>query len=323
MKLRSKNLLVTGGSGFIGSNFINYILNKYKNVKIYNLDKLTYAGNKKNTINFEKNKRYTFIAGDICNEILLKDTFENYQIDGVINFAAESHVDNSILNPEIFIQTNIIGVHKLLKTAYSCWMYKPYVCKEKFNYARFHQISTDEVFGSIKIGSFTEKDQYKPSSPYSASKASADMLVSAFFKTYGLNVSTTICSNNYGPNQHSEKLIPNIQLKIRNNKNINLYGDGNNIRDWIHVLDHCRAIDIIFNNAKKGDKYNVSSGEELKNIELVNLIFESLDKKTEISYIDDRYGHDFRYSLNSKKINSEFGWKPNYKVKKYLETLNK
>ena len=263
MEFRSKNLLVTGGAGFIGSNFIKYILGKYKDVNIYNLDLLTYAGDLSNTKDFAKNFRYKFIQGDICDYNLVSNIFNDYSIDGVINFAAESHVDNSILNPMSFITTNVIGVNNLLNCAKNTWLASNYRLKEKYKMARFHQVSTDEIYGSTKKGSNDENAKYKPNSPYSASKASADLIVRSFFKTYGLNVSISVSSNNFGPNQNKEKLIPKIIHCIQNDLDIPIYGSGNNYRDWIYVDDHCRAIDLIFNKSKAGEKYNVGSGKEI------------------------------------------------------------
>ena len=312
MKFKSKNLLVTGGAGFIGSNFIKYILDKYDDINIINLDKLTYAGNIKNTTNFLNDKRYKLIKGDICNKNLLIEIFKKYDIDGVINFAAESHVDNSILNPTKFIETNVNGVFNLLKTCYKYWMNSPNSVKKKYANARYHQISTDEVFGSIEKGSFSENCKYLPNSPYSSSKASADLLVRSFNKTYGLNVSTSICSNNYGLNQHLEKFIPKTINSILKNENIIVYGDGLNVRDWIHVLDHCSAIDIIFNKAKNGAIYNVASNFELTNLELVSILGELCKKVPKIQFVKDRAGHDRRYSLNITKIKKDFNWKTNY-----------
>lgn len=326
MKFKCKNLLVTGGAGFIGSNFINYILDKNKVINIYNLDLLTYAGNLKNTIKFQNNCRYKFIQGDICDEKLLNKIFHRYEIDGVINFAAETHVDNSIKNPEIFIKTNIIGVYSLLSTCYKYWMNSNFSYKSKYIYSRFHQVSTDEVYGSIAEGSFTEKSLYKPNSPYSASKASADMIVRSFNKTYGLNTTISLCSNNFGNNQDKEKFIPKIIHCLINNNSIPLYGDGKNIRDWLYVNDHCEAIELIFNKGISGHNYNISSKNELENIELINIIYEILanhlnNKKIEkkIKFVDDRFGHDRRYSLSSKKLQTELSWRPKYNLKKSLD----
>ena len=318
MKFRCSNILITGGSGFIGSNFIEYILNKYHDLKVYNLDNLTYAGNISNTYQFNQNKDYTFIKGDICDGSLLKDIFNQYKIDGVINFAAETHVDNSIKNPNIFAKTNILGAMELMKAACEYWMDKNYTYKKDFQNSRFHQISTDEVYGSINKGSFGETDNYRPNSPYSASKASADMLLRSFNITYGLNTTISISSNNFGKNQNNEKFIPKILNCIRSNSEIPVYGNGTNVRDWIYVDDNCRAIDTIFNKGKSGSTYNVGSEIELTNLQLIELIHEIIKIKPKIKFVKDRPGHDFRYSLNCEKIRKELKWKPEYKIKKSL-----
>ena len=311
-KFRCKNLLITGGAGFIGSNFIGYLLKKYDDVKIYNLDSLTYAGNLENTKDFSKNKRYKFIQGNICDINLLNKIFKTFCIDGVINFAAETHVDNSIVNPELFISSNVIGVFNLLNTSYKFWMKSPHLKLDEFKHARFHQISTDEVYGSIKNGSFTEKSPYLPNSPYSASKASADMLVRSYFKTYGLNITISISSNNYGKNQNNEKLIPKIISNLKNNKNMSIYGDGLNVRNWLHVLDNSSAIDLIFNHSESGESYNIGSDDELTNLDVFKIIYCTLfrDKNysKKIIFVNDRPGHDYRYSVNSNKIKSRLKW---------------
>lgn len=322
MKFNSKNLLVTGGAGFIGANFINYFLDKYNDTNIINLDLLTYAGNLDNLKNINVNTRYKFIHGDICNNKLVNKIFSEYKIDGVINFAAETHVDNSITNPDKFIKTNINGVFNLINTAYKFWMDKPFRIKNKYSLARFHQISTDEVYGSIDDGSFTEECKYYPNSPYSASKASADMIVRSFNKTYGLNTTISICSNNYGPYQNKEKFIPKLIDCLINNKSIPIYGDGMNVRDWIYVLDHCRAIDVIFCNAKSGSVYNVGAENELTNLDLLNILYEKINYKNKINkkikFIKDRHGHDYRYSVDIAKIKNDFNWKPLYNFKDNL-----
>ena len=327
MKFRSKNLLVTGGAGFIGSNFINYLLKKYNEINIYNLDLLTYAGNLDNTSNFINNPKYLFINGDICDKTIVQNIFDKYKIDGVINFAAESHVDNSINNPEKFIRTNINGVFNLLSCAYTSWMNKPFEIKKEYRNSRFHQISTDEVYGSILKGSFNEESPYQPNSPYSASKASADMIVRSFNKTYGLNTSISICSNNFGKNQHKEKFIPTVIENLINNKPIPVYGNGENIRDWISVYDHCSAIDILFNKSDFGSTYNVGGNNELSNINLINIVFEILKKykniNKNIEFVNDRFGHDFRYSLNIKKIKNDLNWFPGTNFKIQLENYIK
>ena len=313
-EFRCKKLLVTGGAGFIGSNFIHYLINKYKDVNIYNLDLLTYAGDLDNTKSFKSNKKYKFIHGDICDRDLLDEIFKKYDIDGVINFAAETHVDNSIIYPEKFIKTNIDGTFNLLNNCYKYWMKEPFLVKNKFNGARFHQISTDEVYGSIENGSFKEDDLYLPNSPYSSSKAASDLIVRSFEKTYGLNTTISICSNNYGKNQNREKLIPKIIHCLMNDEDIPIYGNGKNVRDWIHVEDHCRAIDLIFNKSENGHKYNIGGCNEYSNNEIVNLIIKFFKKykstKSKIKYVEDRRGHDFRYSIDSSKIKRNTDWSP-------------
>ncbi len=320
MNFRSKNILVTGGSGFIGSNFINYILNRYKDINVINIDKLTYAGSEVNTLKFKYNIRYNFIKCDICDLKSVQKVFNQFKIDGVINFAAETHVDNSIVNSNPFVNTNVFGTYNLLQCSYKYWFEAPNKIKPQFINSRFHQISTDEIYGSIKIGSFNENSQYLPNSPYSASKASADMLVRSFNKTFGLNVTTSVCSNNYGPNQHVEKLIPKVLECIRNDEQIPLYGKGKNVRNWIHVIDHCSAIDLIFNKGKNGEKYNVGSNFEISNIELVRLLCKLNNVKENIILIADRHGHDFRYSLNSEKIKSELNWRCKYNFNNYFKS---
>ena len=316
MKFRSKNLLVTGGAGFIGSNFIKYLFEKYPSVNIYNLDKLTYAANLNNTNSYKNYSQYKFIKGNICDKNLLNKIFKNYNIDGVINFAAESHVDNSINNPGLFFETNINGVYCLLQTAFRFWMKSPHEIKKEYVNARFHQISTDEVYGSIEKGSAKENSKYYPNSPYSASKASADMLVRSFHKTYGLNTTISISSNNFGENQHKEKFIPKIINCIKNYKEIPVYGNGKNIRNWIYVLDNCKAIVKIFNEANSNEIFNVGSNKELSNLDLIKTIFDIIninsDFEKKIKFIDDRHGHDFRYSLNSNKLINELNFSYDY-----------
>ena len=313
MGFKSKNLLVTGGAGFIGSNFINYLLAKHPKLNIINIDSLTYASNL-SYLKPIKSDRYIFYKGNICDAKLLESIFKKNQIDGVINFAAETHVDNSILNPDIFIRTNINGTYNLLRTCYKCWMEKPFVYKKDFKNARFHQISTDEVYGSILKGNFNEKSNYSPNSPYSASKASADMLVRCFNNTYGLNTTISISSNNYGPNQNNEKFIPKVINCFFNDIEIPIYGDGLNVRDWIHVEDHCNAIDKIFNNSESGKVYNIGGKNELSNISLVekiyNVISEFKKVNKRVAFVNDRYGHDRRYSLDISLIKDEIGWVP-------------
>ncbi|GIK22421.1 MAG: dTDP-glucose 4,6-dehydratase [Ignavibacterium sp.] len=297
-----KNILVTGGAGFIGSNFINYILNKRDDYFIVNLDKLTYAGNLENLKEVESKKNYTFIKGDIVNAELINFVFEKYKIKYVINFAAESHVDRSISGSEIFFRTNVIGTNVLLEAA------------KRFNVERFLQISTDEVYGSLgPTGLFSEKTPIAPNSPYSASKASSDMMTMAFNHTYGLPTVITRCSNNYGPLQFPEKLIPLMILNAIQNKKLPVYGDGMNIRDWIYVIDHNKAVELVFEKGKIGEVYNIGASNELPNIEIVKVILKNLNKSEElIQFVKDRPGHDKRYAIDSSKIQNELKWKPEF-----------
>ena len=313
-----KNILITGGAGFIGSNFIPYFLEKHQNYKIINLDLLTYAGDLENLKEVEDNPRYKFIKGDICNRELIEYIFKEFDIRGVIHFAAESHVDNSIKNPDIFIQTNINGTFTLIDVAYKYWMDRPFSYKENYQGCRFHHISTDEVYGTLgEEGLFTENTPYAPNSPYSASKASSDMIVRSYQETYGLNSVITNCSNNYGPKQHSEKLIPTIIRKALANEPIPIYGDGKNIRDWLYVLDHCKGIDLVYHTGKKGNVYNIGGRNERTNLQIVNKICTILDEKVPqkksykelITFVKDRAGHDRRYAIDATKIENELGWK--------------
>lgn len=313
-----KNLLLTGTAGFIGSNFVPYFLEKYKDYTLINLDLLTYAGKLENLKECQNNPRFKFIKGDICNQELVQFLFAEYDIQGVIHFAAESHVDNSIKNPEIFIQTNINGTFNLLETAYKCWMEKPFVYREKYQNCRFHHISTDEVYGTLgECGFFTENTPYAPNSPYSASKAGSDMLVRSYHETYGLNTIITNCSNNYGPKQHDEKLIPTIIRNALAGNKIPIYGDGKNIRDWLYVLDHCKGIDLAYHNGKSGQTYNIGGRNERTNLQIAYKICELLDRykpkdtsyKEQITFVEDRAGHDRRYAIDASKIENELGWK--------------
>lgn len=313
-----KNLLLTGTAGFIGSNFVPYFLEKYKDYALINLDFLTYAGKLENLKECQNNSRFKFIKGDICNQELVQFLFAEYNIQGIIHFAAESHVDNSIKNPEIFIQTNINGTFNLLEAAYKHWMEKPFVYKEKYQNCRFHHISTDEVYGALaESGFFAENTPYAPNSPYSASKAGSDMLVRSYHETYGLNTVITNCSNNYGPKQHDEKLIPTIIRNALAGNKIPIYGDGKNIRDWLYVLDHCKGIDLAYHNGKSGQTYNIGGGNERTNLQIAYKICELLDRykpknisyKEQITFVEDRAGHDRRYAIDASKIKNELGWK--------------
>ena len=310
-----KKMLITGGAGFIGSNFIHYILSKYNDYQVINLDKLTYAANLDNLKDIEDNKNYRFIHGDIADQEFIFKLFENEKFDIVINFAAESHVDNSILNPQIFTITNILGTQVLLDA-----------CR-KYNIKRFHQVSTDEVYGELPLDDknilFTEKTPLNPSSPYSASKASADMLVKSYYRTYSLHITISRCSNNYGPYQHLEKLIPLMISKAINNDNLPVYGNGLNVRDWLHVYDHCTAIDLIIHEGKIGEIYNIGGNNEKSNIDVVKIILKELGKSEKlIKYVNDRPGHDLRYAIDSTKIKTTLNWKPVYSFEKgILDTI--
>ncbi len=314
-----KRVLITGGAGFIGSNFVEHILNE-ENIVVYNLDKLTYAGDLDNLKSVANHERYNFIQGDICDRNLIEELFKKYQITDVIHFAAESHVDNSIKNPGAFIETNIVGSFNLLDVAYKSWMDAPNKVKDGYKNSRFLHVSTDEVYGTLgKEGLFTETTSYAPNSPYSASKASSDFIVRSYFHTYGMNVVTTNCSNNYGPNQHDEKLIPTIIRKCLSEENIPIYGDGLNIRDWLYVLDHCKGIEIAFNTGISGETYNIGGRNERTNMYIVDTICSILDEKSprtngnsykELkSFVEDRAGHDFRYAIDATKIENELAWK--------------
>ena len=312
------NILVTGGAGFIGSNFIAYYLQKYPKIKIVNLDKLTYAGELSNLIEVQNLSNYKFIQGDICDRNLVEQLFNEFKFEGVLHFAAESHVDNSIEHPDTFIQTNVFGTFTLLDVARNFWMESVKMPKSGCENNRFLHISTDEVYGTLgKEGLFTEKTPYAPNSPYSASKASSDFLVRSYFHTYGLNVVTTNCSNNYGPKQHDEKLIPTIIRKALKGEHIPIYGDGQNIRDWLYVLDHCKAIDLVYHEGKTGETYNVGGHNERNNLYIAHTICEILDEirpkstsyKNQIAFVKDRAGHDFRYAIDASKIENELGWK--------------
>ncbi|UUD44571.1 dTDP-glucose 4,6-dehydratase [Bacillus pumilus] len=312
-----KTYLVTGGAGFIGSNFIAYMLDKYKDIKIINLDKLTYAGNLENLVRYEHFENYQFIKGDIKDSELLSEVFENNEIDYVVNFAAESHVDRSIENPKVFVETNVLGTLNLLNTAKEFWQKDDDSYKEG---KKFIQISTDEVYGSLsKEGYFTEETPLDPHSPYSASKASGDLLVQSFFDTYKFPVNITRCSNNYGPFQFPEKLIPLVIHHCIEKKSIPVYGDGLNVRDWLFVEDHCSAVDLVIQNGQLGEIYNIGGHNEKTNIDLVKKIITYLNEKVDhkitqdlISFVRDRKGHDRRYAIDPTKIEKELQWKPKY-----------
>jgi dTDP-glucose 4,6-dehydratase len=305
--MKIKKILITGGAGFIGSNFIRYLIKKKPQIEILNFDALTYAGNLENLRLIKKNPHYTFIKGNICDKLPLKSAVQNFLPDVIVNFAAETHVDRSIQDPDIFIQTNIVGVQNLLK-----------VCLDN-NILRYIQVSTDEVYGSLgESGLFTESSPLDPHSPYSASKASADLLTKAYHDTYGFPAIITRCSNNYGPYQFPEKFIPLIILCCLAGKEIPIYGDGLNIRDWIHVDDHCAAIDAVIEKGAAGEIYNIGANNQMTNISMVRSIIQVLsamhpEKKISedlITYVEDRPGHDRRYAIDSTKIRKNLGWRP-------------
>jgi len=312
-----KRILVTGGAGFIGSNFIQYILNSQKDiVLLINLDLLTYAGNLENLKGVESNSRYRFIRGDIRDKECVGNLFQTYNFDTVVHFAAESHVDRSILEPDVFLTTNILGTQVLLDAAKRQWSLEP---GNKYSRAyksdvRYLQVSTDEVYGALgATGKFTEDTALSPNSPYSASKASADLMVRAYHQTYGLPVTITRCSNNYGPYQFPEKLIPLMIHNAQEDKPLPVYGDGMQIRDWLHVQDHCAAIEAVLEKGKPGEVYNIGGNNEKTNLEIVRLILQELHKPEDlITYIQDRPGHDRRYAIDSTKITKQLGWKPAY-----------
>lgn len=355
----NKTILLTGCAGFIGSNFVPYFLEKYPNYNLVNLDLLTYAGSLENlseidgilnnsTLNTQhstpQNDRYHFVKGDICNRELVEFIFEEYDIQGVIHFAAESHVDNSIKNPDVFIKTNVNGTFTLIDVAYKYWMEKPFTYRERYlnstnnsklktqnsTLPRFHHISTDEVYGTLgESGLFSETTPYAPNSPYSASKASSDMIVRAYHHTYGMNTVITNCSNNYGPKQHDEKLIPTIIRNALKGNSIPIYGDGKNIRDWLYVLDHCKGIDLVYHTGRDGETYNIGGRNERTNLQIVDRICEILDEihpitnnstlntqhltlqsyKELITFVEDRAGHDRRYAIDATKIETELLWR--------------
>lgn len=317
-----KKILITGGAGFIGSHVVRLFLKKYPNYEIVNLDKLTYAGNLENLKDVESNPNYTFVKGDIVDEDFVMNLFQNHKFDGVVHLAAESHVDRSISNPTEFIKTNVMGTINLLNAARKSW-------GSDFENKVFYHISTDEVYGSLgKEGFFLEETPYDPRSPYSSSKASSDHLVRAYFHTYGMPVKISNCSNNYGSHQFPEKLIPLMIHNIQQNKPLPVYGEGLNIRDWLWVNDHARAIDVVFHNGVLGETYNIGGNNEWTNIDLVKLLCQTMDRKLGrtkgeseklITYVTDRAGHDMRYAIDASKIKRELGWEPSITFEKGLE----
>lgn len=313
-------ILVTGGAGFIGSNFIPWFLERHPEISVVNLDKLTYAGDPTNLAEVEGDPRYRLVEGDICDRGLVEALFDEHDFRGVIHFAAESHVDNSIAGPEVFITTNVHGTFTLLDVARRHWMEAPFAWKQGCEGSRFHHISTDEVYGSLgESGLFTEETPYAPNSPYSASKASSDMIVRSYHHTYGMDTVVTNCSNNYGPKQHKEKLIPTIIRKALAGEAIPIYGDGKNVRDWLYVLDHCAGIDLAFRRGESGQTYNIGGRNERTNIAIAGRIAELLDRKRprpdgksyteQITFVTDRPGHDRRYAIDAAKIETELGWR--------------
>ncbi len=319
----SKNILITGGAGFIGSHVVRLFVNKYLNYNIINLDKLTYAGNLANVKDIENAPNYTFVKADICDFDTMLELFAKYNIDGVIHLAAESHVDRSIKDPFTFARTNVMGTLSLLQAAKHHW-------NGNYEGKRFYHISTDEVYGTLEFDGtfFTEDTSYDPHSPYSASKASSDHFVRAFADTYGMPTVVTNCSNNYGPYQFPEKLIPLFINNIRHGKALPVYGAGENVRDWLYVVDHARAIDVIFHNGKNGDTYNIGGFNEWQNIDLIKVIISTVDRLLGnpeghslplITYVTDRAGHDLRYAINSNKLKNELGWEPSLQFEEGIE----
>jgi len=309
-----KKLLITGGCGFIGSNFVRYMLSARKDIRIVNLDKLTYAGKRASLRDIQADKRYTFVKGDICRRVLLDKLFAENKFDTVVHFAAESHVDRSITGPDIFVTTNVLGTQVLLEAAREHW-------EKHMDDKRFIHVSTDEVYGTLgPQGYFTEKTPYAPNSPYSASKAGSDFLARAYFHTYGLPAIITNCSNNYGPYQYPEKFLPLMITNALDNIKLPVYGDGMNVRDWLYVKDHCRALDIVLHKGKPGETYNIGGSNEWHNIDIVKLVLKQMGKpESLIKFVKDRLGHDRRYAIDASKIKQELGWEPAMTFEKGLQ----
>lgn len=324
----NKTILVTGCAGFIGSNFVPYFIDKYPNYNLVNLDLLTYAGNLENLLEIENHPRYKFIKGDICNRELVEFIFNEYDIQGVIHFAAESHVDNSIKNPGVFVETNVNGTFTLLDVAYKYWMEKPFTYRHSVldteSTPRFHHISTDEVYGTLgETGLFTEKTPYAPNSPYSASKASSDMIVRSYVETYGMNCVITNCSNNYGPKQHDEKLIPTIIRNALAGNPIPIYGDGKNIRDWLYVLDHCKGIDLVYHIGKTGEVYNIGGRNERTNLQIVDRICTILDEIKPRHSSEGRNPDSQQPTRHPKQqiSHSQLDWESKKEIKSYKDLI--
>lgn len=321
-----RNIIITGGAGFIGSHVVRLFVNKYPEYQIINIDKLTYAGNLENLKDIEARENYTFVKADICDFEKMLKIIHDFKIDGIIHLAAESHVDRSIKDPFTFAQTNVMGTLSLLQAAKTIWETLP----EKYENKRFYHISTDEVYGALNFDDtlFTEETKYDPHSPYSASKASSDHFVRAYHDTYGMPTIVTNCSNNYGPYQFPEKLIPLFINNIRNRRPLPVYGKGENVRDWLYVEDHARAIDIIFHEGKIADTYNIGGFNEWKNIDLIKVIIKTVDRLLGnpeghsldlITYVTDRQGHDLRYAIDSRKLKNELGWEPSLQFEEGIE----
>lgn len=327
--MKNTSILVTGGAGFIGSHLVNLLVKKYPEVTIINIDSLTYAADLDRLKSIENRKNYKFIKGDIRDDSLIQKIFAENKIDGVMHLAAESHVDNSIQNPKIFIETNVMGTQHLLQAAKKLWLDSNNNLLEEYKHSRFLHVSTDEVYGTLgKTGYFTEETPYAPNSPYSASKASSDMIARSYVHTYGLPIVISNCSNNYGPMQHNEKLIPTVIRKALEGKKIPIYGNGKNIRDWLYVEDHCLALELIFQKGSLGENYNIGTQNEKTNLDLAKKICHLLDKikpKPKGSYVDqiafvkDRAGHDYRYAIDHSKISNDLAWNPKYTFEKSLQ----